>query len=244
MQASLGASAPACTPCHGLCPGRRPRQPPHGIDGQAGQACRVFRRQIAHHRFRALQRAQFRHPPHRRRDPVQRAQPDPPPAARLELLQARAQRELRHPAGEPAPVRHAMVCRHCGRRVPEHRHHPRQRAALHRRAGRRPRLQDGLREDAPAARRERRGRHRRLHRGAAHGGHRLRRHACRRAGPYRVVSGKARGSTRHAGPAGHGARQHGHLRVRHGVPGRAVDPRCRRPRILPRFRAATSFRTS
>ena len=35
-------------------------------------------------------------------DAVQGAQPDPPPAARLELPAARAQRELRHPAGQPA----------------------------------------------------------------------------------------------------------------------------------------------
>jgi glucose-1-phosphate adenylyltransferase len=39
------------------------------------------------------------------RDAVQGAQPDPPPAARLELPAPRAQRELRHPAGEPARVR-------------------------------------------------------------------------------------------------------------------------------------------
>ena len=64
-----------------------------------------LRRQVAHHRFRAVQRPEFRHPPHRRRDPVQGAQPDPPPAARLELPAARAQRELRHPAGQPARLR-------------------------------------------------------------------------------------------------------------------------------------------
>ena len=77
----------------------------HGTDRPARQARRLFRRQVAHHRFRAVERAQFRHPPHRRRDPIQGAQPDPPPAARLELLPPRAQRELRHPAGEPARLR-------------------------------------------------------------------------------------------------------------------------------------------
>ena len=48
--------------------------------------------------------------------------------------------------------------------------------ALHRRPGRRPRLQDGLRADAAAARRAGRRRDRRLHRGAPRGGLRLRRH--------------------------------------------------------------------
>ena len=57
-----------------------------------------FGGKIAHHRFRAVQCAELRHPPHRRGHAVQGAQPDPPPAARLELLPRRAQRELRHPA--------------------------------------------------------------------------------------------------------------------------------------------------
>ena len=44
-----------------------------------------------------------------------------------------------------------------------------------------------------------------------------------------VVPGEAQGSARHARPAGPGARQHGHLRVRHEVPDRpaardAADP--------------------
>ena len=71
----------------------------YGADRPPRQARGLFRRQDADHRFRALQRAQFRHPPHRRGDPVQGAQPDPPSAARLELPPPRAQRELRHPAG-------------------------------------------------------------------------------------------------------------------------------------------------
>ena len=45
--------------------------------------------------------------------------------------------------------------------------------------GRRSHLQDGLRADAAAACRHRRRCHRRLPRSAAHGGDRLRRHACR-----------------------------------------------------------------
>ena len=50
---------------------------------------------------------------------------------------------------------------------------------FHRAARGRPCLQDGLREDAAAARRLRRGRHRRLPRGFARRSQGLRRHACR-----------------------------------------------------------------
>ena len=49
----------------GLCARRRPRQPADGADRQARQARGLFRRQVAHHRFRAVERAQLRHPPHR-----------------------------------------------------------------------------------------------------------------------------------------------------------------------------------
>ena len=165
---------------HGLCAGRRPRQPPHGTDRQARQARGLFRRQVPHHRLRAVQCAEFRHPPHRRRHPVQGAQPDPPPAARLELLPPRAQRELRHPARRQrvsedqwyagtadAVYQNLDIIESYG-------------PQLHGDPGRRPHLQDGLRADAAAARRLGRRRHRRLPRGAAHGGDRLRRHACRR----------------------------------------------------------------
>ena len=55
--------------------------------------------------------------------------------------------------------------------------------------------------DAAAARRVRRRRDRRLPRGAAHGGHRLRRHACRRARPDRLVPGEAQGPAGHPGQA-------------------------------------------
>ena len=48
---------------------------------------------------------------------------DPPPAARLELPAAGAQRELRHPAGQPARLGDAVVRGHRRRRLPEHRHH-------------------------------------------------------------------------------------------------------------------------
>ena len=96
------------------------------------------------------------------------------------FLRARAQRELRHPAGQPARLGDAVVRGHRRRGLPEHRHHRELRPRIHRHPGRRPHLQDGLRADAAAARRRRRRRHGRLPRGAAHGGDRLRRHACRR----------------------------------------------------------------
>ena len=187
----MGLSPPYLPPRDGLRARRRARQPPDGADRPARQARGLFRRQVAHHRLRAVQRAQLRHPPHRGRHAVQGPQPDPPPAARLELLPARAQRELRHPARLPARRRDHVVPRHRRRGLPEHRHHRELRPALHGRAGRRPRLQDGLREDAAAARRLGRRRHGRLPRGAARGGDGLRRHARRREQPHHRVPREA-----------------------------------------------------
>ena len=69
---------------------------------------------------------------------------------------------------------------HRRRGLSEHRHHRELRPAVHGRAGRRSHLQDGLREDAAAARRLGRRRDGRLPRGLARGGQGLRRHACRR----------------------------------------------------------------
>ncbi len=59
-------------------------------------------------------------------------------------------------------------------------HHRGLRRALHRHPGRRPHLQDGLRDHAAPACRHRRRRDHRLPGSAAHGGHRLRRDACGR----------------------------------------------------------------
>ena len=122
-----------------------------------------FGGKIAHRRLRAVQRAQFRHPPNRGGDPIQGPQPHPPSAARLELPAADAQRELRHPARVAARCGKPVVHGHRRRRVPEHRHRRRLRARVHRRAGRRSRVQDGLRAHARSARERRRRRHRRLH---------------------------------------------------------------------------------
>ena len=58
---------------HGLRARRRPRHTAARADRDPRQARRLLRRQEPHHRFRALQRAQLRHSPHRRRHPVPRA---------------------------------------------------------------------------------------------------------------------------------------------------------------------------
>ena len=152
-----------------------------GTDRPARQARGLFRRQDPHHRLRAVERAEFRHPPHRRRHAVQGAQPDPPPAARLELLPPRAQRELRHPArlasasprtsGTRAPPTRSTRTSTSSRATT-----PKYMVIL---AGDHIYKMDYelmLQQHVD----QRRRRHRRLPRGAAHGGHRLRRHACRR----------------------------------------------------------------
>ena len=164
---------------HGLCACGRAGQQAEGTDRPARQACRLFRRQDAHHRLRAVQRPELGHPPHGGGDAIQGAFADPPPAARLELPAAGAKRKLRHIAGEPARVGDAVVRRHGGRGLSEHRHHRGLRSGIHGHPRRRPHLQDGLRADAAPARRPGRGRDGRLPRSAAHGSDRLRRHACR-----------------------------------------------------------------
>ncbi len=67
-----------------------------------------------------------------------------------------------------------------------------------------------LRQHVDAGRR----RDRRLPRSAAHGGDRLRRHACRRAGHDHLLHREAGGPAGHARQARPGARLDGHLRVR------------------------------
>ena len=201
------------------------------------QARGLFRRQGPDHRLRAVQCHQLGHPPHRGRDPVQGAQPDPPPAARLELPAAGAQRELRHPAGQPARVGDAVVRGHRRRGLSRtstssKSYGPEYMVIL---AGDHVYKMDYER-DAAAARRFRRRRHHRLPRGAAHGGHRLRRHACRCAGPGHLLPGEAQGPARHPGQSRHGAGQHGHLRLQHRAAVRPAAPRCRRPELGPRFR--------
>ena len=73
---------------------------------------------------------EFRHPPHRGRNPVQGPQPHPSSAARLELPPSGAKRELRHPARFTARIRDDVVPRHGRRRLSEHRHHRELRSAF------------------------------------------------------------------------------------------------------------------
>ena len=98
--------------------------------------------------------------------------------------------------------RDAVVRGHRRRRVPEHGHHRGLRPALHRAPGRRPHLQDGLRDHAAAARRHRRRRDHRLPRSAAHGSDRLRRDARRRPRPRHRFRREAEGSAGHSRQAG------------------------------------------
>ena len=72
-----------------------------------------------------------------------------------------------------------LVSRHGRRRLSEHRYHRGAWSPIHRVAGRRSHLQDGLRADAEAACRTARRRHDRLPRNAARGIERLRDHARR-----------------------------------------------------------------
>ena len=89
----------------------------------ARQARGLFRRQVAHHRLRAVQCAQFRHPPHRRRHAVQGAQPDPPSAARLELLPPERNESFDILPASQRVSEEQWYARHGRRRLSEHRHH-------------------------------------------------------------------------------------------------------------------------
>ena len=240
----LGVSAPYRAPRHGLCARRRARQPPARAHRPARQARGLFRRQVAHHRLRAVERAQLRHSPHRGRHPIQGPQPHPPPAARLELLPAGAQRELRRPARLAARLRDDVVSRDGRRGLSEHRHHRELSSPIHGAARRRSHLQDGLRKDAAAARRHGRRRDRRLSRGLARGSQRLRRHACRRKEQRSSVPREAEEPAADAGQAGRRPVQHGHLRVRDLVPDRPSQARRGRRRIRATISARTSFPTS
>ena len=145
-------------------------------DRPARQAGGVLRRQVPHHRFRAVELPQLGHPPHRRGHAVQVALADAPPAARLELPARRAQRDRRPAAGAAArratstgtaarPTRSTRTSTSSARYSPDYvvvlagDHIYKMDYSLM--------LMDHVRA--------RRRLHGRLHRGAAHGGHRLRR---------------------------------------------------------------------
>ena len=242
----LGVLGAARARRHGLCARRRPRQPADGADRPARQARGLFRRQVAHHRLRAVERAQLRHPPHRRRDAVQGAQPDPPPAARLELPAAGAQRELRHPAGQPARLREPVVS-----------------PAPPTRSSRTSTSSSGY---APEYMVILAGDHiykmdyelmlqQHVDAGAdvtvgclevpRDGGDGLRRHARRRRRTASSPSSRSRRTRRRCpDKPGRGAGQHGHLRLRDAVPDRAAAARRGRPAIRATISARTSFPTS
>ena len=76
-----------------------------GAAHDARKARRPVRRQVPHHRLRAVQLPEFRHPPHRRRDPVPVPGPDPPPAARLVVPRRALQRVRRGAARAAARTR-------------------------------------------------------------------------------------------------------------------------------------------
>ena len=116
---------------------------------------------------------------------------------------------------------------------------------LHRAAGRRPHLQDGLRADAAAARRAGRRRHRRLHRGAAHGGDRLRRDGMSTPTTASSSSWRSPPTRRHAGQARTRALASMGIYVfETAVPVRPAAPRRRRPGLRATISARTSSPTS
>ena len=130
----------------------RPRHAARAADRLARETRGAVRRQIPHHRLRAVELRQLRHPPHRHLHAIQGAEPDPSRAARLELPRRPLQRIRRAPAG--AAAHHRDWYKGTADAVYQNldilrRHEPRVRAGPRRR----PRLQDGLRADARRARR-------------------------------------------------------------------------------------------
>ena len=178
------------------------------------------------------------HPPHRGRDAIQGAQPDPPPAARLELPAADAQRELRHPAREPARGREPVV-----RRAPRT---PCSRTSTSSTATR-PSTSSSLAGDHVYKMDYERMLVQHVNDGAdvTSAASRCRRREAASFGVMHVDAAdrimsfveKPDAAARDAGSAGLGAREHGHLRVPARVPERAVAARCRRSAFVPRLRA-------
>ena len=129
-----------------------------------------------------------------------------------------------------------MVSRHRRRRVAEPRHPERQQARFRPDPGRRPRLQDGLRQDAGRPRGLGCRRDGGLPRGAHRGRPRLRGDGGGRPGARGGVSGEAGAPdepARHARPR---PGQHGHLRLLHRRALPRAGPGCRRSRLEPRLR--------
>ena len=139
------------------------------------------------------------------------------------------------PASQRVSETH-VVSRHRRRGLSEHRHHRELRAAVHGRAGRRSRLQDGLREDAAAARRVGRRRDGRLPRGVARGGHGLRRHARRRQNRILSFLEKPKNPPPMPGKPDVALCSMGIYVFETEVSHRAVAPRRGRPELEPRLR--------
>ena len=126
----------------------------------------AVRRQVPHHRFRAVELPEFRHPADLGADAVQGAFADPAHRQGLGIPARRIRRVHRDHPGAAAP-RARVVPGHRRRAVAEH--GPDSFAPAAARAGARGRshLQDGLRPDDRLPRREGSGHHRRRRRGAA-----------------------------------------------------------------------------
>ncbi len=215
--------------------GRRPRRAPQAPDRSPLQAGDAVRRQVPHHRLRALELRQLRHPPHLDHDAVQGALADPAHPARLGLPARRVRRVRRGDPGAAADGQF-LVSRHGRLALPEPADHPPAPPAARAGAGRRSHLQDGLRPDARLARGEARRHHRRRRRGAARAGDGVRRDERRRRLPHHQVLGEAEGARGHPRPRAVRARLDGHLRVQ----GEPAVPAARRgreaPGHQPRFR--------
>ena len=127
---------------------RRRRRAALSANQRSGQAGRLLRRPLPDHRLRAQQLHQLRAAPDLHRHAVQVALAQPPRPHGLEHRLGGARRVHRDPAAAEAR-RRALVPGHGRRRLPEPLlDHAREPAARHHPVGR-PRLQDGLRADAP-----------------------------------------------------------------------------------------------
>ena len=211
--------------------GRRPRRAPQGSDAASLQAGDAVRRQVPHHRFRAVELRQFRHPPDLSDDAVQGSVADSARAARLELPARRVRRVHRCGAGTAAG-RHALVSRHRRLRLPEPRSDPRAAAQARAGAGRRPHLQDGLRSDDRLSRREGRRHHGRRGRGAASITRAI--SACCRS-PSTTASPNFQEKPQQPegipGRPGRRAGLDGHLYLQRPAAREAADRRCRRRQV-------------
>ena len=196
---------------------RRPRLAPGRTHRLARQAGGTLRRKVPHYRFRAVQLRQLRHTAHRRLHAIQGAEPDPAPATRLELPRRPLRRVRRTAAGAAARHRR-LVSRHRRRGVPEHGYSAPAQEKIRTDPRRRSCLQNGLHAHARRPRGQP-GRHdRRLRRSTARRGEPVRRDERGRELARQRIRRKAGAGCADAGKLRQGARQHGRVRIRRGVP--------------------------